>query len=225
MPSTTSPRKRISPAIVWIFGYEDDYLEKLTTMIQLDEWITCACVVNDLEEVRKRLTGNGEAPDVILIDLDLPGTNGLEGIRELKLSHPMTQIVVLTSANNRRSVFHALEAGAAGYLLKNEPPQKIIQSIQEVIEGGGVPLSSSVTPYLLDVLRSYQAKGAEGVLTDHEVEILDLLADGMRRKEVAQKFNVATGTVDYYLRRIYGKLGVSTIPGAVGQGFRRGILK
>lgn len=208
---------------LWIIEDNDDYREQLADLLSLDDSIECTGSFASYEEARDNLT-DGNHPEVMLVDLNLPGIHGIQAIRELKQSHPAILTIVLTVAGNRKTVFDALRAGAAGYLLKSEPFDGILQHIHEVIEGGA-PLSSDVTPYILDVIKSTTDSQNDSDLTEREVEILELLANGDARKEIAAHLCVATATVDYHLRSIYAKLGVHSTSGAVGQAFRDGILK
>ena len=165
-----------------------------------------------------------KVPDVILLDLNLPGMHGLEAIVDLKQHYPEILIVVLTVAGKRRSVFEAMRAGAVGYLLKTEPFEIIIKQIHEVLEGG-MSLSSAVTPYVVELLKTSPDRESHVDLTKREVEILNHLANGLQRKEIANQLSIATVTVDYHLRSIYRKFGVHSTPAAVGKAFREGILK
>jgi len=217
---TPTPGKGIS---LWIIEDSDAYREKLDKIFELEGAVDCQASFASYEEACEYLKDH-EIPEVILIDLNLPGTQGIDAIRELKLKYPMLQTLVLTVAGNRRSVFDALRAGAAGYLLKNEPFDRIVEHILSVAQGG-VPLSNAVTPYFLDVLKSTPAPMDVSELSEQELEILGLLADGLSRKEAADKMSLATVTIDYHLQSIYRKLKVHSVAGAIVVGFRKGWLK
>lgn len=207
---------------LWIIEDSDDYREQLFDLLELDEGIDCQHAFASYEEARDHLKKE-DAPDVMLVDLNLPGIHGLQAIQELKQLCPTLLMIVLTVTGNRKTVFEALRSGAVGYLLKNEPFDTIVQNIHEVIEGGS-PISSSVTPYILDVLKTPSPDKPDSDLTEHEISILELLANGASRKEIASHFSVATVTVDYHLRSIYRKLKVHSTSGAVGKAFRMGLL-
>jgi DNA-binding NarL/FixJ family response regulator len=219
----TSTPSSFDATSLWIIEDSDDYREQLSDLLSLDESIDCQYAFASYEEARDQMEAEG-APEVILIDLNLPGIHGLQGIKELKQLYPTLQIIVLTVTGNRKSVFEALRSGAVGYLLKNEPFDTILQNIHEVIEGGA-SLSSSVTPYILDVLKTPTPDKPSSARTEHEIKILELLAKGLSRKEMADHFSVATVTIDYHLRSIYHKLEVHSTSGAVGKAFRMGVLK
>jgi DNA-binding NarL/FixJ family response regulator len=161
---------------------------------------------------------------VILIDLILPGTHGLDAIAELKQDYPLVLTMVLTISGQRKTVFNALRAGASGYLLKSEPPETIIKDIRELCDGGA-PLSSSIVPFVLDSVRKIPQNSNSTIsFSERELGILKLLADGWSRSEIGIKLSVATVTVDYHLRGLYAKLGVRSTTAAVAKAFRLGIL-
>ncbi|CAA6677600.1 MULTISPECIES: response regulator transcription factor [unclassified Lentimonas] len=208
---------------VWIVEDNADYREQLAEELNLDDSVYCSNALGSFEETRELLK-RLPPPDALLIDLNLPGTHGLEAIAELKKDYPLVLTMVLTISGQRKTVFDALRAGASGYLLKSEPPETIIKDISELCEGGA-PLSSSLVPYVLDSIRkTTQNTDSSANLSGREFEILKLLADGCSRSEIGVKLSVATVTVDYHLRGLYGKLGVRSTTAAVAKAFRSGIL-
>jgi DNA-binding NarL/FixJ family response regulator len=208
---------------LWIIEDNPDYRRELTDLLGLDDSIRCTGSFASYDEIRERLH-ELELPEIILLDLNLPGTGGLQAISELRKVSPETQVIVITVADHRKTVFDALRAGAAGYLLKSEPFEVIVQHVHEVVSGG-IPLSSAVTPFVLDSLKITPASVKQGTLSARETVILEMLADGASRGEIASSLFIATTTVDYYLRSIYTKLGVHSTSGAVGKAFRLGFLK
>ncbi|MGJ8640509.1 MAG: response regulator [Opitutaceae bacterium] len=209
---------------VWIVEDNFDYREQLAEELSLDERIHCSHALGSFEEARELLV-SASPPDVALLDLNLPGTHGLDAIAELKQTHPLILTMVLTISGQRKTVFNALRAGASGYLLKSEPPETIIKDICELSEGGA-PLSSSLVPYVLDSIKtSPQSPDSSLKLGERELEILKLLADGCSRSEIGVKLSVATVTVDYHLRGLYAKLGVRSTTAAVAKAFRYGVLR
>ena len=216
----TEPTPTIS---LWIIEDSPDYRQQLADLLELQDTIHCAEIFASYDEARDQLK-TLKAPDVILLDLNLPGTHGLQAISELRGTCPTAQVVVITVNGQRKSVFDALRAGAAGYLLKSEPFDGIVQNIHDVV-AGGMPLSSAVTPYVLDSLKASPAVESKGQLGEREIEILELLADGASRGEIGGTLSIATTTVDYHLRSVYQKLGVHSTSGAVGKAFRLGLLK
>ena len=154
-------------------------------------------------------------PDVVLVDINLPGMSGIELVSALKQRDPSTQCLMLTVYENSRKVFQALAAGACGYMLKRAPFAKLIAAIWEVCNGGS-PMTGTVARL---VVQSFYRPGASGQeeqnLSPREEEILDLLAAGLLYKEIAAKLDVSQETVRTHIRHIYGKLHVHTRTEAV----------
>lgn len=154
-------------------------------------------------------------PEVVLMDLHLPGSNGIECTQALKTRLPQTQVLMLTVEEEAGRVFAALEAGASGYLLKRLPPGRLLEAIREVRQGGA-PMSPEVARM---VVRSFHDRARlrrqEASLTRREREVLDLLAQGARTREIGQRLGVSKETVHTHLGHIYDKLHVHTRTGAV----------
>ena len=156
-------------------------------------------------------------PDVTLMDINLPGLNGVECVSRLKPQLPATQIIMLTVYQNTEHIFNALAAGATGYLLKQTPPTELLAAIREV-HAGGSPMSSHIAR---KIVQSFQhtappATGAE-TLSPREAEVLDLLAKGFLYKEIAEAMKVTYATVHTHIRHIYEKLHVQSRTEAVAK--------
>ena len=162
-----------------------------------------------------------DKPRVVLMDINLPGMNGVECVRKLKQVLPGTQVVMLTAYEDTENIFGSLEAGAAGYLLKRSKSAEILEAIKEVL-GGGSPMTAHIAR---KVVHSFQARGASpdpmANLADREREVLDLLAQGLMYKEIADKLGIGFETVRTYVRRIYEKLQVRSRTEAVAKVLRR----
>ena len=162
-----------------------------------------------------------DKPRVVLMDINLPGMNGVECVRKLKQALPETLVVMLTAYEDTENIFGSLEAGAAGYLLKRSKSAEILEAIREVISGGS-PMTAHIAR---KVVHSFQARGASpdpmANLTDREREVLDLLAQGFMYKEIADKLGIGFETVRTYVRRIYEKLQVRSRTEAVAKVLRR----
>jgi DNA-binding NarL/FixJ family response regulator len=158
-----------------------------------------------------------DPPDVILMDINLPGISGIDCVRELRSRLPDALILMLTIEADSEVVFRSLEAGASGYLVKNTPPAEILDAIREVHRGGS-PMSSEIARL---VVRSFQRRGQsrreQENLTAREQEVLHLVARGFRSKEVAQTLGLSTQTVETHLRNIYVKLHVRSRTEAVAK--------
>ena len=145
-------------------------------------------------------------PSVVLVDINLPGMNGIECIRRLKTVLPETQFVILTVYEDDNHIFKALSAGASGYLLKQTPRQMLLAALKEVHLGGS-PMSTSIAR---KVVQSFRHEKMAGVaeLSPRETEVLELLARGYLYKEIADSLQLSVQTVNTYIRRIYEKLHV-----------------
>lgn len=161
--------------------------------------------------------------DVVLMDVNLPGMDGIQGVRELSQTWENSQFLMYTVNDTDDKVFEALKAGANGYLLKNSSPDQIVQAIREV-HAGGSPMSMSVARRVVRHFRPNGAvkRGEIGVsLSDREFHVLELLAQGLLYKEIAARMDITEGTVKQHIHRIYGKMHVSNRTEAVNRFFGR----
>lgn len=158
-----------------------------------------------------------EKPNVILMDINLGGMDGIECVRRLKLVMPESQFLMLTVFEDTEKIFRALSAGASGYLLKRMPPKKLIEAITEVLEGGS-PMSA---PIARKVVQSFQAAPAReneaATLSQRELSVINGLAQGLAYKQIADQLGVSIHTVRNYIRRIYEKLHVQSRTEAVAK--------
>jgi DNA-binding NarL/FixJ family response regulator len=165
-----------------------------------------------------------EKPDVVLMDINLPGMNGVECVRKLKQILPNTQVVMLTAYEDTENIFNSLAAGAAGYLLKRSKSAEILDAVRDVLNGGS-PMSTHIAR---KVVQSFQSRPAaapsepEAELSPREQEVLNLLSQGFMYKEISDKLGISFETVRTYIRRIYEKLHVRTRTEAVAKALRRG---
>lgn len=160
-----------------------------------------------------------DPPDIVIMDIHLPGgMNGIECIKKIKEKNPSIQFMMFTIYENSDTVFQALEAGAAGYLLKNTPPAKILESLKELYEGGS-PMNAEIAKKL--VLRFQQTADHmnEFHLTEKEKQILNLVSKGYLYKEIANEFNNSINTIKQHIRHIYEKLHVQNKAEAVNKIF------
>jgi DNA-binding NarL/FixJ family response regulator len=168
--------------------------------------------LKDLPQVR---------PDVVLMDINLPGMNGVECVRQLKQQLPQTQVMMLTVYEDTENIFNALAAGANGYMLKRTSSRELLEAIQEVHRGGS-PMTMHIAR---KVVQSFQKTAATAPptenLSEREQQVLDLLSQGLMYKEIADKLAISYETVHTYIRRIYEKLQVRTRTEAVAKFLRR----
>lgn len=162
-------------------------------------------------------------PDVILLDLGLPGMGGLEGMPRLKERWPECEIVVFTVFDDAEKIYAAVCAGASGYLLKSESAAGVIRAVEEVRQGGS-PMHPQVARKVLDRLGGRRAVAVETRLSEREREVLEKMVEGLTKKEISAVLELSIHTVDNYLRRIYRKLHVNTMQGAVARALREGLV-
>ena len=160
-------------------------------------------------------------PDVVLMDINLPGMSGVECVRQLKQLIPQTQVLMLTVYEDTENIFNALAAGAGGYLLKRTPSKELLEAIQEMHQGGS-PMTMHIAR---KVVQSFQKTAATAQSTENlsprEQEVLDFLSHGFLYKEIAEKMGISYETVHTYIRRIYEKLQVRTRTEAVAKFLRK----
>jgi DNA-binding NarL/FixJ family response regulator len=162
-----------------------------------------------------------EKPNVVLMDINLPGMNGVECVRQLKQLLPATQVMMLTAYEDTENIFNSLAAGATGYMLKRTPRAELLTAIRDVFKGDS-PMSAHIAR---KVVQSF-AKPAPTPsptenLSEREQQVLDCLAQGLMYKEIAEKLGISYETVHTYIRRIYEKLQVRTRTEAVAMFLKR----
>jgi DNA-binding NarL/FixJ family response regulator len=162
-----------------------------------------------------------DKPDVVLMDINLPGINGVECVRRLKQTAPEIAVVMLTAYEDTENIFNALAAGATGYLLKRAPRAELLDAIREVRRGGS-PMTTHIARKVVQSFQRQTAAAETGeALSAREQEVLDHLSQGFLYKEIAEKMGISYETVHTYIRRIYEKLQVRTRTEAVAKFLRR----
>jgi DNA-binding NarL/FixJ family response regulator len=166
-----------------------------------------------------------DLPDVVLVDIGLPGISGIEGIRQLRLRHPQLHLLVLTVYGDDERIFNAICAGACGYLLKKTAPARLLESLAEVA-AGGAPMSPEVARRVVELFRTVRPpERADHHLTPHEVKLLQLLVNGRNRKSAAVELGVTVHAISFHLRQIYEKLQVHSRSEAVAKALRERLVK
>lgn len=162
-------------------------------------------------------------PDVVLMDIDMPGTNGIEGLKRIGKQAPQVFIIMQTVFEDDEKIFTAIQAGAHGYFLKKTAPDKLIEGIRDVLDGGA-PMTSSVARKVLHMFTQQSSDKSKNQfdLTDREIEILSMLAKGMSYKMIADAGGITFHTVNAHLKKIYEKLQVHSATEAVSKVFSSG---
>jgi len=207
---------------IWLIEDHRPLRRTLREALELSEGKTVQDFSN-CEDALAAMAKDTAAPDVIILDLGLPGMSGLEGLRRFKEAAPATEILIFTVFDDRERVFDAISSGASGYLLKSEPLDRIVAAVREVRRGGS-PMTPEIARSVLDRFNQMKSAKSDIDLSTRERDVLRHLADGLTKKEIADKLDLSQHTVDNYLRRIYGKLHVNTLGGAVAKALRDGLL-
>lgn len=164
-----------------------------------------------------------QKPRVILLDVGLPGIDGISAIPQLREAAPGAAIIILTVFEDEEKIVRAICAGAAGYLLKTTTPEELARAIREVLDGGA-PMNGRIARRVLEMFSRLAPRQNDYGLTEREREILQLLVDGFIKKEIAGRLGLSVHTVDTHLRNIYGKLEVNTRTGAVAKALKERLV-
>lgn len=197
--------------IIRIFIYDDnkDRRDSLRALMQLNEdmlWVgeapNCKNVIKDIENT---------APNVVLMDINMPEVDGLEGLKIIKETFPHVKVLMQTAFDDSEKIFTSIKNGASGYILKNDKPLQILQAISEIYEGGAV-MNPAIAKKVLDYFRP---KNISTPLSLKEQEVLGYLSDGLSYKMVAHKLGISYSTVNTHTKRIYEKLHISSLGEAI----------
>lgn len=202
----------------------DSIREGLKILIDGTEGYSCVESFSDCESMLKKIVKLN--PDVMLMDIGLPGMSGIEGIKMVKAHLPEVTILVLTVYEENDLIFDALVAGASGYLVKKTPPSKLLEAIKEAHEGGS-PMSSHIARKVIDYFQKQKPVSPQKssyTLTPREKEILTGLVEGHNFKFIADSLYISIETVRFHFRNIYKKLHVHSQSEAVAKAIREGII-
>jgi DNA-binding NarL/FixJ family response regulator len=209
------PTRTIRVSIV-----EDDARVRTSLARLIDGADRFSCVSQHESGERAIADLPGVRPDVVLMDINLPGMSGVECVRRLRTAVPSVQVVMLTVYEDTDLIFAALAAGATGYLLKRTPPDELLGGIWDVHRGGS-PMTGHIARKVVQSFREADRAGDEDALSPREREVLDHLAQGYLYKEIAARLTISYDTVHTYVRRIYEKLQVHSRTEAVAKHLAR----
>ena len=203
--------------IVSIVEDTDDIRNALRVLINGSKGFECVHVFVDAEEALQNMSS--KEIDVVLMDIGLPGMDGIECMKTLKPEMPKAQFMMCTVYDDDDHIFNALQSGASGYILKRTSPAQILEAIRDLHEGGS-PMSSEIARRVVDSMqKSKKRSEATELLTDREKEILDFLARGYLYKEIAAELFISKETVKKHIHNIYDKLHVQTRTEALNKAF------
>lgn len=197
--------------VIRVFIYDDsnERRDSLKALLMLNdelkfvgEAMNCKNVLSEIENFY---------PDVVLMDINMPEVDGIEGLKLIKTNHPEVKVLMQTAFDDSDKIFTCIKNGASGYILKNDKPQRILQAIEEVNQGGAA-MNPAIAQKVLDYFKPNENKNP---LSPKENEVLACLADGLSYKMVADKLGVSYATINTHTKRIYEKLHISSLGQAI----------
>lgn len=209
------------PTKVIIFEDNSELRKSLSLMVQFSKELELLAAFENCEFVLEHL--KTFKPDILLMDIDMPIVNGIEGLKRVRSVYPNLPVIMLTVFEDNQHILTAISEGATGYILKQHITTQLLPAIQEAIEGGA-PMSPIVARLVLNHISSQKKNDTDYALTAREKEILQSLTDGNSFKMIAANMGISTGTVSTHIKNIYEKLGVHSQAEAVSKTLREGIL-
>ncbi|MFN8291512.1 MAG: response regulator transcription factor [Chitinophagaceae bacterium] len=185
----------------------DDIRDGLRLIINNTDGFECGCVCKNGQEALEKI--QDYQPDVVLMDINMPGINGVEAVRQLKPKMPSTQFMMCTVYEEDEHVFESLKAGATGYILKKTQPARLIEAILD-IHNGGSPMSSTIARKVMTSFNANKVTQPVDALSQREKDVLNMLGRGMQYKTIAAALSLSPETVRTHIRNIYEKLQVHT---------------
>ena len=210
---------------VWLVEDNASFRSSVQRIVSECEGLVCDGSFESVETTFEALQ-KGPAPEVILLDVQLPGMDGISALGKFGELAPDAHILILTVFDDADTIFRAVCAGASGYILKSAGTDEIGESINQVL-AGGAPMTPQVAKKVLGVFSKVEMNAdvkPDYNLTGREQDILRLMAEGLIKKEIAERLEISVHTVSTHLRSVYEKLQVNTNTGAVAKALREGII-
>lgn len=194
-------------------------LETENSIELISQFSTAEIALRSLDDSNTR-----QVPDLILLDLRLPGMDGLEALTWFRQALPNTKVIILTQSSAEADVLKAIQHGASGYLLKSSSADQVIDGITTVIRGGA-SLDANVARFVLATLQhSLPSHNEDAFLSERQMEILSLLAQGLSKKEIAAQLSISYSTVNTHVEHIYQRLDAPNAPAAISTAYQTGLL-
>lgn len=208
---------------VAIFEDNNNMREGLFQLINGSNGFICTGAFPNCDDLLQRIEKSN--PDVIVMDIEMPGISGIEGVKVVKEKFPNIKILMETIFDDDEKIFNSICAGAEGYILKNTAPVEILSAIKEIYEGGS-PMTPTIANRVLKMVKSQRASDSKNIfnLTDREKEILSCLVEGMSYKLIADECTISIDTVNVHIKNIYKKLQVHSKSEAVAKAIKGRIV-
>lgn len=214
----TSSTRKIQALTIWLVEDNEMFRKNIAAFLrQTPEW-SCEKSFDSCESLLEHLDGHA-GPEVILMDINLPGMSGLDGLKRVTKIAANTKVVILTAFDDNDKIFEAICSGAAGYLLKSGDPERIVADLRDIVDGGA-PMNSHIARKVLAMFTAMAAPKADYSLTARENDVLRLLVEGLPKRKIADRLFITFHTVDMHMRNIYGKMHVNSRSSAVAKAVR-----
>ncbi|MBL7886687.1 MAG: response regulator transcription factor [Flavobacterium sp.] len=197
------------PIRIFIYDDSNERRDSLKALLMLNDELKCVGEAMNCKNVLHEI--ETFYPDVVLMDINMPEVDGIEGLRQIKMHHPDVKVLMQTAFDDSDKIFTCIKNGASGYILKNDKPQRILQAIEEVFQGGAA-MNPAIAQKVLDYFKPSEIKSP---LSPKETEVLAHLAEGLSYKMVADKLGLSYTTVNTHAKHIYEKLHISSLGEAI----------
>lgn len=197
------------PIRIFIYDDSSERRDSLKALLMLNDELKCVGEAMNCKNVLHEI--ETFYPDVVLMDINMPEVDGIEGLRQIKTHHPDVKVLMQTAFDDSDKIFTCIKNGASGYILKNDKPQRILQAIEEVFQGGAA-MNPAIAQKVLDYFKPSEIKSP---LSPKETEVLAHLAEGLSYKMVADKLGLSYTTVNTHAKHIYEKLHISSLGEAI----------
>lgn len=197
------------PIRIFIYDDSSERRDSLKALLMLNDELKCVGEAMNCKNVLHEI--ETFYPHVVLMDINMPEVDGIEGLRQIKTHHPDVKVLMQTAFDDSEKIFTCIKNGASGYILKNDKPQRILQAIEEVFQGGAA-MNPAIAQKVLDYFKPSEIKSP---LSPKESEVLAHLAEGLSYKMVADKLGLSYTTVNTHAKHIYEKLHISSLGEAI----------